>query len=211
MDGDIAPLKELVEIKEKYSAILMVDDAHGVGVFGERGGGCCEHFRIQDRIDIQMGTLSKAIGCLGGYISGRKHLIDFLINTARSLIFSTGLPPSVLAAASTSIDLIVEGSNLRRSLLENACFFRKGLRELGFDIGESETQIIPIIIGDEERTIKFNQKLLENGIHAPAIRPPTVPKQKSRIRVSLMANHTKGQLKEALKVFEKIGKELRII
>jgi 8-amino-7-oxononanoate synthase len=198
MDGDIAPLKELVQLKERYGAMLMVDEAHSGGVYGPHGEGLCHELGLQDRVDIQMGTFSKAYGCYGAYVIGSSMLKEYLVNRARSFIFTTGLPPMVLSSILLAIERVHAGKDLREQLQRNAAFLRVGLQKLGFDTTKSETQIIPIVLGDNARTLSFSQALLEEGIAGVAIRPPTVPEGEARIRFTVMSTHTEEELSEAL-------------
>ncbi len=211
MDGDIAPLPALLEIADRYNALLILDDAHGTGVLGKNGGGTSEYFDIaENQRLIQVGTFSKALGSLGGYVAGPEIIIDFLRNSARSFIYSTALPPSVSASSIAALDVLENDRTLLQSLRANIAGFNKGLTEMGYTV-ESQTPIIPIITGAADLTMKFADALLKKGILAPGIRPPTVPDNKSRIRVSLMATHTKNQIERALSVFEEEGKLMGII
>lgn len=198
MDGDIAPLPEICELAERYDAMVMVDDAHGFGVLGETGGGTIEHFGLEDRGVIQMGTLSKAIGGLGGYVAGSANLIDFLINRARGFIFTTGLPPATLAGASAAIDVSRSNPGLRQQLSRNVLLLKNALLERGFQLLPSHTQILPLMLGSVEVAARFAEALLEHGVYAPAIRPPTVPEGTSRLRISVIASHTTEDLKTAI-------------
>jgi predicted pyridoxal phosphate-dependent acyltransferase len=211
MEGDIAPLPDLVWIGERYSALLMVDDAHATGVLGKRGSGTVEHFGLNGKVDIQMGTLSKALGGFGAYIAGDHELRDYLINTARSFIFTTALPPSVLASAIAALDVIEEEPGLRKRLWDNVWFFKPRVQALGLRITETETPIIPVIIGDPNLTVEMARMLLNEGVWIQAIRPPAVPEGTSRLRIALMATHTVEELETALRALEKVGKKLRVI
>ena len=211
MDGDIAPLPALLEIADRYNALLILDDAHGTGVLGKNGGGTSEYFDIaKNQRLIQVGTFSKALGSLGGYVAGPEIIIDFLRNSARSFIYSTALPPSVSASSIAALDVLENDRTLLQSLRVNIAVFSKGLTAMGYTV-ESQTPIIPIITGAADLTMKFADALLKKGILAPGIRPPTVPDNKSRIRVSIMATHTKNQIERALSVFEEEGKLMGII
>ena len=201
MDGDIAPLPEICALAERYDATVMVDDAHSFGVLGASGGGTVEHFGLEHRGMIQMGTLSKAVGGLGGYVAGSATLIDFLINRSRSFIFTTGLPPATLAGASAAIDLIRSTPELRQRLSSNVLLLKNALLERGFQLLPSETQIIPLILGSAAAASRFAEALLSHGVYAPAIRPPTVPEGTSRLRISVMASHTTEDLETAVKGF----------
>jgi glycine C-acetyltransferase len=196
MDGDMANLPELVAIKKEYGALLMVDDAHGTGVLGPNGRGTAEHFGLSSEIDISMGTLGKALGGFGAFIASSGEIIEYLVNRARSFIFSTSLPPAVLAAASAAFDIVAsgEGADLRQRLAENTAYLRNSLCEAGFDIMGSETQILPIFVGDTQKTLEFSRALLDEGVFVQGIRPPTVPVGSSRLRCTLMATHEEENL-----------------
>lgn len=202
MDGDIAPLPEIVALAKKYQAVVMVDDAHGTGVLGKEGRGTVEYFDLEGHIDIQMGTLSKALGSFGGFIAGSNVLIEYLKNKARSFIYSTALPPAQVASALAALEIIQTTPELRQRLWENVRYLRKGLQKLGFDTMESQTQIIPVFIGKDDKTMQVAKFLYENGIFAPGIRPPTVPRGTSRIRLSLMATHTKSHIDKVVSTFK---------
>lgn len=210
MDGDVVNLPELVKVAEKYDLITYVDDSHGTGVMGN-GAGTCKHFSLQDKIDFQMGTLSKAIGVVGGYVAGSKLLIDYLKVKARPFLFSTSLTPASAAAALEAIRILNFSIEPVQRLWENGNYFKRGLKNLGFNIGKSETPITPCIIGDENKTQAFSKKLFENGVYAKAIVFPTVSKGTGRIRNMPTAQHSKDILDEALSIYEKIGKELEVI
>lgn len=211
MDGDIAPLPEIVELAKNNGAMVMVDEAHATGVFGENRTGLSEHFGLQSEIDIHMGTLSKAFGCLGGYVAGKKGLIEYLINKSRSLIYTTALTPPVLAAGIAAVDIIERDNWLKKALWENAGFLRRGLMDLGFNLMSSESQIMPILIGGAEKTVEFSGALFEEGIFIQAIRPPTVPKGASRLRLTVIATHKRQDLERALEIIGKAGRKLGII
>jgi 8-amino-7-oxononanoate synthase len=202
MEGDIAPLPEICALADRYDAMVMVDDAHSFGVLGETGGGTIEHFGLENRGVIQMGTLSKAIGGLGGYVAGSTALIDFLINRARGFIFTTGLPPATLAGASAAIDVIRSNPELRQRLSANVLLLKNALLERGFQLLPSQTQILPLILGSVDVASRFAEVLLSHGVYAPAIRPPTVPEGMSRLRISVIASHTTEDLETAVKGFE---------
>jgi glycine C-acetyltransferase len=210
MDGDIAKLPEIVEIAEEYDLITYVDDAHGSGVLG-KGAGTVKHFGLSDKIDFQIGTLSKAIGVVGGYVAGKKDLIDWLKVRSRPFLFSTSLTPADVAASIRSIEILMESTELNERLWENGDYLKKGLKSLGFDIGDSETPITPCIIGDEVKTQQFSKRLYEEGVYAKAIVFPTVPQGTGRVRNMPSAAHTKEMLDQAISVYEKVGKELGII
>ena len=207
MDGDIAPLKELSELADKYNCMLMIDDAHATGVLGESGKGTMEYFGIDNPNIIQMGTLGKALGCFGAYIVGSRKLIDYLINKARSFIYTTSLPPSVCAASIAAIDIIEDEPQLRQNLWDRIKFFRKGLKEAGLNTMQSETQIIPILIGEADVAVRISKDLMDKGVFVQAIRPPTVPEGTSRLRITLMATHSWDDLKYALETIEETVRE----
>jgi glycine C-acetyltransferase len=204
MDGDIAPLKDISRLAEKYGATLMVDDAHATGVLGNHGRGTLEHLAINNSDIIQMGTLGKAVGSFGAFVAGRKVLIDYLINMARPFIYTTALPPSVCAASIAALDIIMEEPNLRDALWKRAGFFRGYLNNAGLDTMLSETQIMPVVIGNARKTLTVSNELLEEGIFVQAIRPPTVPEGTSRLRVTVMANHDPDDLKYAAETIKKV-------
>ena len=210
MDGDIARLPEIIPIVEKYGLVTYVDDAHGSGVTG-KGAGTVKHFGLSDKIDMQMGTLSKAIGVVGGYVAGSKTLIDWLKARSRPFLFSTSLTPGAAAAALASITLMQEHPELVEKVWENANYFKEELKKAGYNIGMSETPITPVILGDEKVTQTFSKKLIEHGIYAKPIVYPTVPLGTGRIRNMPPAEHTREMLDEAVAVYQKIGKEMEII
>jgi len=210
MDGDIALLPEIVQIAEEFDLITYVDDAHGSGVLGD-GAGTVKHFGLSDKIDFQIGTLSKAIGVVGGYVAGRKNLIDWLKVRSRPFLFSTSLTPADVAASKKSIEILMESTELNKKLWENGNYLKKGLKELGFNIGNSETPITPCIIGDEAQTQQFSKRLNEEGVYAKAIVFPTVPKGTGRVRNMPTAAHTKEMLDQAIAIYEKVGKDMGVI
>lgn len=209
MDGDIAKLPDIVEIAREFDLIVYVDDAHGSGVLGG-GAGTVKHFGLEKEVDFQIGTLSKAIGVVGGYVAGKKILIDWLKVRARPFLFSTAVTPADARAATAAIEILMEDSSLVDRLWENGRYLKEGLRQLGFDIGQSETPITPCIIGDERKTQEFSKRLLEEGVYAKAIVYPTVPRGTGRIRNMPTAAHTKEMLDQALHIYEKVGKELGV-
>jgi 8-amino-7-oxononanoate synthase len=211
MDGDIAPLPELVELARKYEALTMVDDAHAIGVFGPTGRGTLEHFHLSDEVDILMGTFGKALGCFGAYVAGRRSLIEFLINTGRVFLYTTALPPSISATVLASLDLLDEEPERRERLWANVDYLREGLNQIGFNTVKSEAHIIPVLTGEPKITMEMDRKLLERRVFVQGIRPPTVPEGKCRLRVTVMATHTREDLDFALEQFEKVGKELGLI
>ncbi|GAB2501554.1 glycine C-acetyltransferase [Alkalibacterium psychrotolerans] len=210
MDGDVAKLPEIVEIAEEFDLITYVDDAHGSGVMG-KGAGTVKHFGLQDKIDFQMGTLSKAVGVVGGYVAGTQNLIDWLKVRARPFLFSTSLTPGASAACIEAIDIMSNSEEEHNRLWENGRYLKEGLDKLGFNIGNSETPITPCIIGDEKLTQKFSKRLTEEGVYAKSIVFPTVPRGTGRVRNMPSAAHTREQLDKVLEIYEQIGKELNVI
>lgn len=210
MDGDVAKLPEIVEIAEEFDLITYVDDAHGSGVMG-KGAGTVKHFGLQDKIDFQMGTLSKAVGVVGGYVAGTQNLIDWLKVRARPFLFSTSLTPGAAAACIEAIKIMQQSTDEHEKLWENGHYLKKGLNELGFNIGHSETPITPCIIGDEKLTQRFSKQLTEEGVYAKSIVFPTVPRGTGRVRNMPTASHTREQLDRTLEIYEKVGKELGVI
>lgn len=200
----------IVEIAKEFDLITYVDDAHGSGVMG-KGAGTVKHFGLQDEIDFQMGTLSKAIGVVGGYVAGKQNLIDWLKVRSRPFLFSTSLSPADVTACTKAIDLLMESTELHDRLWENGNYLKEGLKNLGFDIGESETPITPCIIGDEKTTQEFSKRLYEEGVYAKSIVFPTVPRGTGRVRNMPTAAHTKEMLDEAISIYEKVGKAMGII
>src|SRR6266550_856735 len=211
MDGDIAPLPKIVELAEEFGAFVMVDDAHSSGVLGKNGRGSVSHFGLDGRVALQIGTLSKGIGALGGYVACSQEMRDFLLMRSRPVLFSTSHPPSVVATCIAAIDLLESDNSLVERLWENAHFFKRGLLQLGFNTGHSETPITPIIVGDGALAMKFSTRLFEEGVFAQGIVFPTVPADKCRVRTIVTALHTREELTKALNVFERVGKELNII
>ena len=211
MDGDIAPLPALVELGERYGAILMVDDAHSSGVLGKNGRGTVDHFKLHGRVDIQVGTLSKAIGSLGGYVCGSRKLIDFLYHRARPFLFSTSHPPAVAASCLAGFQVLQEEPEWIERLWENTRFFKAGLERLGFNTGQSETPITPIIVGKGDLAMRFSDALFARGVFAQSIGFPTVPEARSRVRTIVTATHTQDQLQRALDVLGHVGRQLGII
>ena len=211
MDGDIAPLPDLVTAAEEYGAIMMVDDAHASGVVGKDGRGTVDHFGMHGRVHVQVGTLSKAFAGLGGYVAGSRALIEWLMHRARPLLFSTSHPPSVAASALAAVRLVQHEPDLIRRLWDNTRFFKDGLRRLGFDTGNSETPITPVIIGDEARAMQFSDRLFEEGVFAVGLAFPTVPRGKARVRTIVTAGHTAPHLERALAAFQRAGTTLGVI
>jgi glycine C-acetyltransferase len=213
MDGDIAPLPQLCDLAEKYNCIMMVDDAHASGVLGKGGRGTIDHFGCHGRVDIQVGTLSKAVGALGGYVCGSRELIDFLYHRARPFLFSTSHPPSVAASCQAAFELLDSeaGAKLIKKLWANTKFFKRRLKKLGFNIGKSETPITPIMVGEAERAFEFSRQLFAEGLLGLAIGSPTVPEGKARIRIIVTATHKRADLERALEILARVGKNLGIV
>jgi glycine C-acetyltransferase len=211
MDGDIARLPEIVEAAEEAEAIVYVDDAHSSGVLGRNGRGSVDHFDLNGRVHVQVGTLSKAIGVLGGYVAGPANLRTVLEHRARPFLFSTSHPPAVAAACIAAIEVLETEPQLIETLWENARYFKAGLQRLGFDTGNSETPITPVIVGAGSLAHRFSDRLFEEGVFAMGIGFPTVPEEKSRIRTIVTAEHSREELDTCLTAFEKVGRELAII
>jgi len=212
MDGDVAPLPALVEVAERRGAIMMVDDAHGSGVLGPGGKGTVAHFGIDpSRVDVQVGTLSKAVGVLGGFIAGPPHLIEWLKNRGRPFLFSTSAPPAVVAACLAALDVMEREPERIERLWSNTRFFKEGLHALGFDTGASETPITPVIAGEERKAQELSAGLWEEGVFTPAVVYPTVPRGKARVRTIVTADHTEDDLAQALEAFERVGRKLGLI
>jgi len=211
MDGDLGAVPELCAVAEEYGCIMMVDDAHASGVFGANGRGTIDHFGVHGRVDIQVGTLSKAIGALGGYVAGSKALIEFLYHRARPFLFSTSHPPAVAAACIAAIDVLEEEPTIIETLWDNTRFFKAGLARLGFDTGMTETPITPILLGDEAKARRFSDRLFEEGGLALGIAFPTGPRGKARVRTIVTAGHTREQLSEALEACGRVGREAGLV
>ncbi|MDQ7064161.1 MAG: glycine C-acetyltransferase [candidate division KSB1 bacterium] len=211
MDGDIAPMDEIVKVAEKYDALTMVDDAHGEGVLGEGGRGIVDHFGLHGRVDIEIGTLSKAFGVVGGYAAGNAKIIEYLRQRARPFLFSSAVTPPDVAACIAAVDILQESDELVKKLWSNADYFKSKMKELGFNTGQTQTPITPIIIGDAAKAVAFSKALFDNGIFAMSITYPTVPRGTERIRVMNSAIQSKEDLDFAIGVFEKVGKELGVI
>jgi glycine C-acetyltransferase len=211
MDGDIAPLPEIVDLAEEYGAFVMVDDAHSSGVLGKNGRGSVSHFGLDGRVALQIGTLSKGIGALGGYVACSQDMRDFLLQRARPVLFSTSHPPSVVATCIAALEILEEDNSLVERLWENTAFFKRGLQQLGFNTGNSETPITPVIVGEGALAMRFSKLLFEEGVFAQGIVFPTVPADKCRVRTIVTAIHTNEELSRALEIFERVGKELQII
>lgn len=210
MDGDVAPLPQIVELAQRYAAITYVDDAHGSGVMGD-GRGTVHHFGLDGKVDVQIGTLSKAIGVVGGYVAGSRDLIDLLIHRGRPFLFSTAQPPGVAAACLAAVEIIEREPELVSKLWENARYFKSGLKALGFDTGRSETPITPVIAGDGALAMRFSDELLKAGVFAQGISYPTVPADRSRVRTIVTAVHSRDDLDEALEAFARTGRSLGLI
>ena len=211
MDGDIAPLAALVEVAEKYGAIMMVDDAHASGVLGSHGRGTIDHYGVHRRVDIQVGTLSKAIGVLGGYVCGSRDLIDYLYHRARPFLFSTSHPPSVAASCLAAFEVLEQEPERIEQLWTNTRFFKQGLAALRFNTGLSETPITPIMVGEAALAHQFSRELFEAGVFATGIGFPTVPQGKARIRTIVTATHTQAELEQALEILGRVGKRLGLV
>lgn len=211
MDGDIAPLPDIVELAEKYNAMTYVDDAHGSGVLGESGRGTIDHFGLHGRVDFTIGTLSKAIGVIGGYVAGSNTTKDWLSHRGRPLLFSTYLPPATVGAIMEAVRLLMSTTEYTDKLWDNARYFKEKLSKLGYDIGKSQTPITPVIIGEEGKTMEFSRKLFENNVFVSGIVFPTVPKGTGRVRCMVTAAHTKEQLDRAVDAFKTVGEEMGLL
>jgi len=211
MEGDLGPLPELCDLAEEFGCIMMVDDAHASGVFGKNGRGTVDHFNMHGRVDIQVGTLSKAIGSLGGYVAGSRDFIDFLYHRARPFLFSTSHPPSVAASCLAALDVLEQEPEIIDRLWDNTRFFKAGLVSMGFDTGISESPITPVIAGEGSRAMKLSDRLFEEGVFAQGIAFPTVARDKARVRTIVTATHTKDELQFALDAFKRVGSELGLI
>lgn len=211
MDGDIAPLPKIVALAKAYGAYIMVDDAHATGILGERGCGTVDYFDLQNQVDFTVGTLSKAIGAEGGFVAASSLAIQYMRNKTRSFIFQTSLSPGVIEAAREGVRLIQQEPERREQLLKNALFLRESLERLGFSIGPGKTAIISLLIGDASKAVYFSEQLMKEGIFIPAIRPPTVPKGSSRLRITVMATHTREQLQMVVGKVGKVGKGMGVV
>lgn len=211
MDGDIAKLPEIVQLAEKYEAMTYVDDAHGSGVLGDSGRGTVDHFKLHGRVDFSIGTLSKAIGVVGGYVAGSQTMYDWLSHRARPVLFSTTMTPASAGAIIEALTMLMESTEYTDRLWENSRYFKEKIGSLGYNTGHSETPITPVIIGDEAKTMEFSKKLMENGVFVSGIIFPTVPKGTGRVRCMVTAAHTKEELDEAVRVFELVGKEMGLL
>jgi 7-keto-8-aminopelargonate synthetase-like enzyme len=211
MEGDIAPLPELVKVGRDFGAALMVDDAHGLGVLGARGRGTPEHFSVEDDVHLIMGTFSKSLASIGGFVAGSHSVIQHIRHTARSLIFSAALAPAAAAAASAAVDIIEEEPERRAQLWRNAEFLKSGLSSLGFDTGDSQTPVIPIIVGDDDRAFAMTRRLDDEGVFVNPVISPATPPGRALLRTSCMATHTEAQLSRALEAFARVGREFGVI
>jgi glycine C-acetyltransferase len=211
MDGDLGPLPDLCAAAEEFGAIMMVDDAHASGVFGRNGRGTIDHFDVHGRVHIQVGTLSKAIGVLGGYVAGSRDLIEYLCHRARPFLFSTSHPPAVVAACIAAVDVLLEEPAIIERLWENTRFFKAGLQQLGFDTGMSESPITPVIVGDAARAMALSDRLFAEGVFAQGIGFPTVARDKARVRTIVTATHTRADLQFALDAFARVGRQVGVI
>ncbi|MFO7969876.1 MAG: glycine C-acetyltransferase [Bacillota bacterium] len=211
MDGDLAKLPKMVELAKKYNCLTYVDDAHGSGVLGENGRGTVDHFNLHGQVDFIIGTLSKAIGVIGGYVASKKVVKEWLLHRGRPILFSTALPPAAIGATLKSVELLMKSTKYTDNLWENAKYFKAKLDKLGFDIGKSETPITPVMVGKDALTMEFSKKLLAEGVFVSGIVFPTVPKNKGRLRCMISAAHTKKDLDFAVEKIEKVGRELNII
>lgn len=211
MDGDVAPLAQIVTLAERYGCMTMVDDSHGIGVLGETGRGTAEAAGVLGRIDIETGSLAKALGGFGAYVVGRRTVIDYLVNRARPFIFTCAMPPAVLAAVLEALDVAEQEPERRQRLRDNTRHMRAGLREVGFEVSPSGTQIIPLVVGEPERTMRFCQELLDRGVFAQGIRYPSVPRGTERIRLTVTATHSKADLDTALTALNEAGQAIQLI
>src|SRR5687767_2897513 len=211
MDGDLGPLPALCDLADETGCIMMVDDAHASGVFGRNGRGTIDHFGMHGRVDVRVGTLSKAIGALGGYVAGNRNLIEFLYHRARPFLFSTSHPPAVAAACIAALDVLMEEPEIIERLWDNTRFFKEGLARLGFDTGASESPITPVIAGDGARAMKLSDRLFQEGVFAQGIAFPTVARDRARVRTIVTATHTREDLQFALDAFAKVGRELGMV
>jgi 7-keto-8-aminopelargonate synthetase-like enzyme len=211
MEGDIADLPNIVKLAKTYGARVMVDDAHAIGVLGEGGRGTAEHFGLEHEVDLIMGTYSKSLAAIGGFVVGAQDVINFIKHTGRSMIFSASLPPALVASVSEALDIIEEQPQLRTQLWKNTHRMLKGYKELGYDTGTSETPIVPVIIKDNWKTYEMCKRLFEEGVFVNAVVSPAVPPGRELLRTSYMATHTENQLNRVLEAFQKVGKEMRLI
>ncbi|MBS0169399.1 MAG: 8-amino-7-oxononanoate synthase [Nitrospira sp.] len=211
MDGDIAPMQDITQLAERYGAMIYVDDAHGTGILGRTGRGTLEHCEVESRVPFHMGTLSKALGSSGGYLTGSASFIAYLVNTCRSFTYTTAPTPGSAAAAAAALEIIEQEPERRVRLWENRAQLAQGLLQLGFQLAASASPILPIIVGDPDRAMTMAQSLLDHGVYAPAIRPPTVPPATSRIRLTITADHTTEQIDRALALLKQAGRAINLI
>jgi len=211
MDGDIAPLDKLADIADEHGIALMTDDAHGEGVLGRGGRGIVDHFDLHGRVDIEVGTLSKAFGVMGGYVAGKRKVVEWLRQHGRPFLFSSAVTPADVAACIAAVDLLEESTELVDRLWENTRYFKAGMQKLGFDTGQSETPITPVMLGEAPLAFQFSERLFDEGLFAMALGFPTVPRGKARIRVMLSASHSQDDLDQALGIFKKVGQDTEAI
>jgi 7-keto-8-aminopelargonate synthetase-like enzyme len=211
MEGDIAPLPEIVSVAREFEAGLMVDDAHGIGVLGANGRGTAEHFGLEEDVDLVMGTFSKSMASVGGFIAGDAVVIDYIKHRARSMIFSAAPPPASVAAALATVEIMEKEPERRERLWANTRFFAEGLRAQGFDTGESQTPVVPVVVGDDLAALKMVQRLHEEGIFVNCVLSPATPPGRALIRTSLMATHTREQLSRALEAIGRVGREVGVL
>jgi 8-amino-7-oxononanoate synthase len=211
MEGDVANLPEIVRLKNQFGTRLMVDDAHGIGVFGESGRGTPEHFGLEDEVDLIMGTFSKSLATVGGYIAGSAEVVDYIRHQARAEIFSAAPPPASVAAATKALEIVESEPERRKNLWENARFMKREFQNMGFDTGQSESPVIPLVVGEDFAAFEMTRKLQEHGIFANPVVSPAVPKGRAMMRTSYMATHTMQHLERALEAFEKVGREMELI
>ncbi|MBW2288755.1 MAG: aminotransferase class I/II-fold pyridoxal phosphate-dependent enzyme [Deltaproteobacteria bacterium] len=211
MEGDVSPLPEIAELKNRYGARFMVDDAHGLGVFGENGRGTPEHFGVEDDVDLVMGTFSKSLAAIGGFIAGPADVVDFIKHEARSEIFSAAPPPASVAAASKAVEIIEREPERRKQLWENTRYMKQEFDSLGFDTGDCSSPVIPLVVGEDMTAFKMTMRLQDEGVFANPVVSPAVPPGRSMIRTSYMATHTREHLDQALEAFAKVGREFDII
>lgn len=208
MEGDLAPLPEIVALKKRFAARLMVDDAHGLGVLGENGRGTAEHFSVEGEVDLVMGTFSKSLAAIGGFVAGDAEVIDYVRHTARSAVFSAALPPASAAAALAALEIVEREPERRKQLWEATAYMKRELSGLGFDTGNSESPVIPIVVGDDERALRMVRRLQEEGVFVNCVISPAVPEDRAMIRTSYMATHQRAHLDRALEAFARVGREL---
>ncbi len=211
MDGDIAPLGKLADVADEYGIPLMTDDAHGEGVLGRGGRGIVDHFDLHGRVDIEVGTLSKAFGVVGGYVAGKREIVEWLHQQGRPFLFSSAVTPADVAACIAALDLLEESTELVDKLWDNTRYFKAEMKNLGFDTGQSETPITPVMLGEASLAFEFSKRLFDEGLFAMALGFPTVPRGKARIRVMLSAVHSRDELDQALRIFNKVGQEMGVI